>query len=1153
MGSARISTDDIREVVSQQLGIPAERIEPGSDLIGLGLDSIRMMKLAGGWRKRGFDVNFAELAAHPSVEQWCELLGRRAPREPAARPDGSAPIAAGEAFPLAPMQHAYWVGRSEGQELGGVAAHLYVEFDGPALDPVALAGAVDALVAHHPMLRAQFLPDGTQRILALPGRPVFTVVDLRDRSDDDVSTRLDGVRDMKTHQRLAVEDGQVLDITLSRLPGGRARLHLDVDMLAADAMSYRILVDDLARLYGGGELPATDYSFRYYLERSVAHTVPKRDRDWWRSRLADLPAAPALPVVPEAERVDPCLTVRYHHWLDASAKSRLLAESHRRGVTPAMALASVFAEVIGRWSTEPRFLLNLPLFHREDTHPDVERLVGDFTSSVLLEVDLRDTASVSERAEALQRAMHAAGAHAAYTGLDVLRDLGRSRGEPVLAPVVYTSALNLGELFSEGATDIFGEPVWIISQGPQVLLDAQVTEVSGGLLLNWDVRTSAFRPGVIDAMFARYTAAVDRLADAGFWTARAAPALPADQRETRTRVNATTVAVPRNTLHEGFFGHAAVDPGHPAVLWGADGCSTYGELADRALRVGAALTDAGVGAGDAVAVQLPQGPVQIVAVLGVLAAGGVYVPVGFHQPEARRARILATAGVVAAITTDPATFDGTGIPALAVEAAATHPSPLPDPARPDPEELAYVLFTSGSTGTPKGVEVPHRAAMNTIADLNARFEIGAADRCLAVSALEFDLSVYDLFGLLSAGGTVVAVDDANRQSPDGWVDAVRRHGVTVLNCVPSILDMMLSVGGDALAGSLRVVIVGGDVVGVDLPRRVAAQLPGCRFAGLGGTTETAIHSTICEVVEPPDFWRSVPYGTPLGNVQCRVVNTAGLDCPEWVAGELWIGGDGVARGYRGDPERSADRFVAVGGQRWYRTGDLARYWPDGTLEFLGRADHQVQIRGYRIELGEVEAALRSLPPVHLAVAAIVGTTTPKLAAAVTISTTPASDLAGQLAALLPAQMIPERIVTLETFPLTPNGKLDRRALWAVLDDDGAATPAFVAPRTSLEAALADVVGTVLERREVGASDDFFALGGDSVLATTAIARIRDWLDAPHATVADIFAARTVAELAHRLDANDAVPGRLERVAEVYLEVAGMDDEEIATREAADRR
>ncbi|MEN0138385.1 MAG: amino acid adenylation domain-containing protein [Rhodococcus sp. (in: high G+C Gram-positive bacteria)] len=1146
MGSARISTDDIREVVSRQLGLPAERIEPGADLIGLGLDSIRMMKLAGGWRKRGFDVNFAELAAHPSVEQWRELLGRRAPHDPVARPDGSAPTAEGDSFPLAPMQHAYWVGRSEGQELGGVAAHLYVEFDGPDLDPVALAGAVDALVAHHPMLRAQFLPDGTQRILATPGRPVFTVVDLRDLGDEDASTRLGELRDTKTHQRLAVEDGQVLDLTLTRLPGGRARVHLDVDMLAADAMSYRILVDDLARLYGGGELPAPDYSSRHYLEKSVAHPVPgrDRDRDWWRSRLADLPAAPVLPVVPEGERADPCRTVRYHRWLDAPAKSRLLAESHRRGVTPAMALASVFAEVIGAWSTEPRFLLNLPLFHREDTHPDVERLVGDFTSSVLLEVDLRDDASVAERAEALQRAMHAAGAHTAYSGLDVLRDLGRSRGEPVLAPVVYTSALNLGELFSDAATDAFGAPVWIISQGPQVLLDAQVTEVRGGLLLNWDVRTSAFRPGVIEAMFARYAAAVDRLADPEFWTARAAPGLPADQRETRDRVNATTVDVPRNTLHEGFFRHAALAPDHPAVLWGVDGCWTYGEVADRALRVAGALADAGVGAGAAVAVQLPKGPEQIVAVLGVLAAGGVYVPVGFHQPVARRARILETGGVVAAITTDPATFDGTGVPALAVEDAAAYPSPRPEPARPDPEELAYVLFTSGSTGTPKGVEVPHRAAMNTIADLNVRFEIGAEDRSLAVSALEFDLSVYDLFGLLSAGGTVVAVDDANRQSPDGWVDAVRRHGVTVLNCVPSILDMMLSAGGDALAGSLRVVIVGGDVVGVDLPRRVAAHIPGCRFAGLGGTTETAIHSTICEVVEPPDLWRSVPYGTPLGNVQCRVVNTAGLDCPDWVAGELWIGGDGVARGYRGDPERSADRFVAVGGQRWYRTGDLARYRPDGTLEFLGRTDHQVQIRGYRIELGEVEAALRALPSVHLAVAAVVGAATPKLAAAVTVSTTPAADLAGQLAALLPTHMIPERIVTLEAFPLTPNGKLDRSAVRAILDD-GDAAPAFVAPRTSLEAALADLVGTVLGRREIGAADDFFSLGGDSVLATTAIARIRDWLEAPHATVSDLFAARTVAALAHRLDANDPVPGRLEQVAEVYLEVAGMDDDEIA--------
>ena len=266
--------------------------------------------------------------------------------------------------------------------------------------------------------------------------------------------------------------------------------------------------------------------------------------------------------------------------------------------------------------------------------------------------------------------------------------------------------------------------------------------------------------------------------------------------------------------------------------------------------------------------------------------------------------------------------------------------------------------------------------------------------------------------------------------------------------------------------SLRVVLVGGDTVGADLPRRLAAMfaenaVPGCRFAGLGGTTETAIHSTVCEVTVPPAEWLAVPYGTPLHNVSCRVVDARGEDCPDWVTGELWIGGAGVARGYRNDPERTADRFLDDAGQRWYRTGDLARYLPDGTLEFLGRADHQVKIRGHRVELGEVEGALRALPAVHHALAAVVGDASPRIAAAVTLDAPTTTDaLLADLADALPGYMVPSRIVVLDEFPLTPNGKLDRVAVRRALESDSDDTE-FVAPSGALETALADLFATVL--------------------------------------------------------------------------------------------
>jgi mycobactin phenyloxazoline synthetase len=699
-----------------------------------------------------------------------------------------------------------------------------------------------------------------------------------------------------------------------------------------------------------------------------------------------------------------------------------------------------------------------------------------------------------------------------------------------------------------------------------VLLDAQVTEVDGGLLVNWDVREDAFPAGLVDAMFDAFHGLVTRLGTEDDVWERPVPALlPAEQSAVRRAVNATDAPRSHRLLHEGFFARAAERPDAPALLWGTEGALTYGELADRALRCAAALAARGVRPGDTVAVSLPKGPGQITAVLGVLAAGAAYVPVGVEQPPARRDRIRATAGYRLTLTDGPTdgladgptddltgrSTDGPpGDPAagdrLAVPDALRH-DPLPAPVPVDEEQVAYVLFTSGSTGEPKGVEVPHRAAMNTIDDLDARFAVGPADRCLALSALDFDLSVYDVFGLLSAGGAVVLVDEADRREARPWAELVRRHRVTLLNCVPPLLDMLLLATGPGELAGLRAVLLGGDRVGTDLPGRLAERAPGCRFAGLGGTTETAIHSTVCEVVDArvPAHWRTVPYGTPLRNVRCRVVDPRGRDCPDWVPGELWIGGDGLALGYRGDPERTAAKFTEADGVRWYRTGDLARYRPDGTLEFLGRRDHQVKLRGFRIELGEVETGLAGHPAVRRAVAGLTDGPGVQLAAAVAAGPgTTEEELRRWARAVLPPHMVPARIAVAAELPLTANGKLDRRAVRALWETRGPGEEGHRAPGSALETVVARVWADVLGAAHVGLDDGFFALGGDSVLATVIVSRLREALDTSEVSVRALFATLTPGGMAKRLAAEEHIPGRLEQVAAFHLEIEGMSAEEV---------
>ena len=1139
MGESSRDIPALQAQVAALLGVPDGSLDPAVDLVSQGLDSIRMMSLAGQWRRQGFDVSFAALAAEPTIAAWSALLGSAAPMAPPQTSPEHNPDAA---FGLAPMQHAMWVGRADDVPLGGVAAHLYVEFDSrpgdPGVDPDRLAAAAAALAARHPMLRVAFQPDGTQRIQPDAGLPV-AVQDLRGLDPAAAEQRLDATRQAKSHQQ---QDGGVLELTVSRLPDGGTRLHVDLDMQAADAMSYRIVMADLAALYRGRQLPALDYTYRQYRAGTARRQPDDTDRRWWAQRIPDLPEPPRLPA-PIATPRDTHRSTRRWHRLDPAVRDALFDQARRRGITPAMAVASSFAHTVARWSGQDRFLLNVPLFDREPLHPQVDRLVGDFTSSLLLDVDLRRAGTAAARAQAVQEAMRTAAGHAGYPGLSVLRDLSRHRGAPVLAPVVFTSALGLGELFAADVTDAFGAPSWIISQGPQVLLDAQVTEFDGGVLVNWDVREEMFAPGVVDAMFAQHIAELAELAgEAGeAWGDPAPPVLPHDQRSVRDAVNGATASYPSETLQHGFFRQAAEHPEAPAVLHGADVLS-YGRLREQALAVAAALRERGIGPGDTVALLGPKGVEQIPALLGILAAGAVYLPISTDHPPQRVRHILALAGAAAALVTG-AVLPELDIAVLAVRQAVQRTGRV-EPVDIDPAEPAYLVFTSGSTGEPKGVEVSHEAALNTVQALTERFGFGPADRSLAQLTLDADMSVLDVFAMLRVGGAIVMVDESDRRNPHGWARLVDAHRVSVLNLMPGALAMLLGAGGEL--SSVRAVLTGGDWVRPELARRLRAQVPGVRFAGLGGATETAIHATIFEVAtDLPAGWPSVPYGVPLPNMACRVVGADGSDCPDWVTGELWVSGRGLARGYRGRPELTAERFVPHDGRIWYRTGDLARYWPDGTCEFVGRADHRVKVGGYRVELGDVEAALRRIPEVTGAVAAMLPGEPAVLAAAVSGDAgLDVAALPARLADLVPQYLIPRRLHRVAGLPYTVSGKVDRRAVTAellraapgALDGAGAGR----APVTALQRALAGIVADVLGLARVGMDDDFFALGGDSVLATTAVARIRSWLDAPRAVVADVFAARTVAALADRLTAAEADPARLDAVAEVYLEVAELD-------------
>ncbi|MFC4536718.1 amino acid adenylation domain-containing protein [Sphaerisporangium dianthi] len=1095
-GGGHAVEDTLRAAIIELLGDEAAPLDDDDNLFEFGLDSIRLMRLADTLQRAGLEVGFGELAEEPRVGAWLDLLRTRPvkPAEPAAAPavDPALP------FPLTPVQQSYWIGRDDDQPLGGVGCHAYLELDGPAADPARLEDAVRALIRRHGMLRARFLPDGTQQISETSPWPGLTVYDLRDADEARVAEATGAVREELAHRRLEVERGEVFDVRLTLLPGGAGRLHVDVDLLVCDVLSMRLLLTDLAELYDRpGEAEPLEYSFPAYLADRTARLEKDREtaRTYWLDRLPALPGAPALPLAHDPKTVTAPRFTRRRHVLSPELWRRLTARASAHGLTPASVLATAFCEVLSRWSGQERFLLNIPLFDRRGPHPETGALVADFTSLVLLDVDLGGPGGFADRAGRLQSRLHEDLQYTAFSGVEVQRELIRADGdaEPRTAPVVFAFSAD-GDLASARCRERFGEVGWMLSQTPQVWLDHQIHLTGEGVLLAWDAVEDLFAEGVLSAMFDAYLQLIGDLPESG-WDAPPRLPLPAAQRAARARVNATAWPHRPRALHTAFFERAAADPGRPALLWGADGRLTYGELADGALRVAAALGGRGVRGGDLVAVTLPKGPGQIIAVLGVLAAGAAYVPIGVDQPPERRRRMLTTAGAVQVLGESG---DEDGPPVLGL-GAALDAAPLPAPSPADPSATAYVIFTSGSTGTPKGVELSHAAAANTVDDVNDRLAVSPGDRVLGLSALDFDLSVWDVFGMLSAGAAVVLVAEEDRREPRVWLDLCARHGVTLWNSVPALLDMALTAAGEEpLPAGLRRALLSGDWIGLDLPPRLARATAGrCSLLALGGATEGAIWSNAFDVPEDgvPAGWPSVPYGLPLRGQRYRVVDGAGRDCPDWVPGELWIGGEGVARGYVGDAAHTAERFAEDAGTRWYRTGDLGRYHPGGLLEFLGRLDQQVKINGYRVELGEVEAVLRAHPAVEAAVA--VRAETGHLAALL-IPAPPAGpqdldpeELRAWTAARLPGHMVPPSFAVAAALPFNANGKVDRKAVRALFDGRDRPARAFEPIGPGLEQVVAEAWGGVLGRAPAGRDDGFFAAGGDSLLATRVIAALRE--------------------------------------------------------------
>ncbi|MCZ9353748.1 amino acid adenylation domain-containing protein, partial [Streptomyces mutabilis] len=944
--------------------------------------------------------------------------------------------------PLNELQQAYFVTRHTTGPRAWSGCQVYLSYDVTgSVDLARLEAALVRLAGACDVLRSAVTLDG--RVAVLPTAPEEWTIPVTEGVDPE------RIREAMTATPFPLGRWPQFDLRVTR-GEEHDTVHLCVELTLADAHSIHAVGRELMRLYARPQAsPRTGRPYAEYARAAAARrTAPEREtwRAHWRGALTGLPAGPELGGSPGAGAAPRRIRLQG----SVPGWDALTARAARHELTPDAVLLAAFLDTL---SLRHDADFAVPVVRWDG--PDGAYRPGEFTALSWLARAPREL-PFTERARTYRKALEQ-DASVPTSGLAELRRTAAGKGGH---RVVYTSFLDLTD-HPLPADVRQGE--WR-SCTPGVSLDCITTVGDDGTLhYCWDAVAADFAGDDLAELFASYDAAVTRLASDDAWDEEAAPdeaaaeedagtgPAPLDEAELHTILHEWNDTAHdfdgERLIHTAFEEQARLAPDAVAVR-GRAGTMTYRELNRHANRLARELRGRGVGPETVVAVSVPRGPLMISAVLGVLKAGGAYLPIEPHLPEERAAVILQEARSTTVVTTSgrsgwqvPA--DVTEVRADELPASGEADDTDPEPAA-EPCNTAYIIFTSGSTGRPKGVAVAHRPVLNLLNWARRTFAFDSSDLGLCVTSLGFDLSVFDIFGLLGYGAGLYIADAEQQRDPALLLDVLLTEPVTFWNSAPTTLaqigPLLADHRGRPGTRNLRLVFLSGDYTPLSLPDEVRAVFPRADMISLGGATEATVWSNWFRIGDIDPEWRSIPYGKPIDNCRYHVLDENLRPCPVGGEGDLYIGGECLTLGYVNQPALTSERFIPDPlhddpEERLYRTGDRASYFPDGNLCFHGRVDGQVKIRGFRVELGEIEHRLRLHPGIKEAVVVGRGEAGDRTLVAYVIpqgDAPTAGELRAHAAAALPDYMVPNFFGYLDAFPSTPNGKLDRKALpWPV--------------------------------------------------------------------------------------------------------------------------
>ena len=1175
LGSVWAAEEWLASFLSVKLGLEAGAVDISQPVSRYGLDSLAAVEIIHHLETSlGISISLTTLFESPSISELArhlfQLVEERARIAPAA-PEATKSI---DEFALSRGQRAlYFLHQLEPRiPINNISIQGIVR---ESLDTAGLREAFQNLVDRHPSLRTNFIlaSEGPIQRVQPDGELYFREVDATAWGEQEFN---DSVFE-ETDHRFDLEKEALLRVTVYKR-ARESRLLIVIHHIAVDFWSIGLLADELEHSAAGRKLerPAAS-SFSDYVEwqeQLLAGDEGEQLWAYWKEKLSGQLPVLALPTDRVRPAAQTCACGFESFRLPVKIADRLSQLSRMSGTTLFMSLAAAFEILLYRYSGQELFLGALTSGRSRSRFANV---VGYFVNPVVLRVGLSDNPTFERFLSRMRATVLEAFQRQDYPFSLLVERLqqGRdaSRSPLVQAMFLYQSShlpeqqvltrLAVGEDAGKvklGETEVEFLP--FNQRATQFDLTLKMTTSGRSLGGSFEYNSDLFDPSTIRRMIDHFSTLIEGGSQYPQLPISDLPMLrEAERRQLLVEWNNTRIDYPNNECIHGLIEQqAAQTPDAIAVIFEEEQLS-YSALNARANQLANHLIELGVGPESHAGICISRSIGMVIGLLGILKSGAAYVPLDPRFPSERLSLMVEDSRLSAVVTEQRLVgvfpTGAANIVSLDTDCNTIRRQNIKNPAsKVYSENLAYILYTSGSTGRPKGVMVSHRNVVNLLCAMDGQLGSDKVGCWLAVTNISFDISVVEMFWTLSRGFRVIVYPDhyqvADRASASLSVPSeIKKHGITHLQCTPSLIRMLtFDPEADTALRILKKITLGGEALSFSLARQVQdAMIEGDLYNSYG-PTETAIYSTSDLIERPP---ASITIGRPVGNTEVYILDHKLEPSPIGVAGLLYIGGEGVSRGYLNSPELTAEKFIPDPysdnpGARLYAAGDLSNHLQNGKIKYLGRQDHQVKLRGHRIELGEIEAALDRHPAVVQSAALLLEDSRADHRLVAYVASVPGtslntSEMREFLKARLPGYMIPPVLIRVDSMPLTPGGKIDRKALPSAGQYMAENEEGVELPRTRLEEVLVSLWAEVLDLDEVGIHSDFFKIGGHSILASRLVARIRETFQVDLA-LRTIFEVPTIAQLAEVIAVSPEEKWRVEKIAELLISIAGYSNDEV---------